>query len=139
MNALPLPGLKGSEPIGFLAAVGLLRALSTRRSFGAVKLGWADDSAWTAVLHTEKSCDEDQLVSELLEHLTGRSELPVFGGRGPNGEAIGGKEWSDIKVDPELFRSWLLATCSAARQSSREAADFLSAFGSELITAKSSG
>lgn len=139
MNTLPLPGLKGAEPIGFLAAVGLLRVLTTRHSLGAVKLGWADDSAWTAVLHTEKSCDEDQLVSELLEHLTGRSELPVFGGRGPDGEAVGGKEWSDIKVDPELFRDWLLATRSATHQSSREAADFLSAFGSELVRARSSG
>ncbi len=139
MSMIQLSGLKGSEPIGFLAAVGLLRVLAERRTFGEVKLGWADDSAWSAVLHTEKACDQEQLVSDLLGHLTGRANFPVFGGRGPDGTAIGGVEWNDFKVDPNLFRTWLIATRSAAAQGSREGADFLSAFGSELITARSSG
>jgi hypothetical protein len=139
MNTLQLPGLKGTEPIGFLAAAGLLRVLAGRRSFGSVKLGWSDDSAWSAILHTETACDRERLVSELLGHLTGRGDLPVFGGRDPDGRAIGGTEWKDIKVDPELFRTWLIATRSATDRDRREEADFLSAFGSELVTARSSG
>jgi hypothetical protein len=134
-----LSGLKGTEPIGFLAAVGLLRVLAGRRTFGEVRMGWSDDSGWSAVLHTEKACDGDRLVADLLEHLSGRGSLPIFGGRGPDGSPVGGTEWADIKVDPLLFRDWLLATRPAARRDEREAADFLSAFGSELITARSSG
>ena len=139
MSILQLPGLKGSEPIGFLAATGLLRVLAGRRTFGEVKLAWADDSAWSAVLHTEKECDEEQLVSDLLGHLKGRANFPVFSGRGPDGAAIGGTEWNDFKVEPDSFRTWLIATRSATAQGDREGADFLSAFGSELITARSSG
>ena len=116
MNELHLTGLKGTEPIGFLAALGLLRVLTCRRTFGAVRLGWDDDSGWSAVLHTEKACDEVRLVEDLLEHLSGRAGLPIFGGHRPDGSAIGGTEWKDIKVDPKLFRDWLLATRPAANR-----------------------
>lgn len=139
MSTLLLPGLKGTEPIGFLAAVGLLRVLASRGTFGEVTLGWDDDSSYSAVLHAEKECDEVRLVDDLLQHLSRRGSLPIFGGRGPDGIAIGGTEWKDIKVDPPLFREWLIATRPESHRGQREAADFLSAFGSELITARSSG
>ncbi len=47
--------------------------------------------------------------------------------------------WDDIKVDPELFREWLFRTRPATIATDREQADFLTAFGSEFVTATSSG
>ena len=143
----PLSGLKGAEPIGFLAAVGLLRVLSARRSFGAVKLSWSDDSAWTAVLHTEKPCDETMLIEKFVSHMVNRSSAPEFNGRGICPDSLENQTgcWlspsvlDDVKISLELYRQLLDVTRSGSRSDQREAADFLSAFGSELIAARSSG
>ena len=133
MNALALPGLKGTEPIGFLAAVGLLRVLAVRRSFGNVALGWADDSDWPAVLHTEEACDAGRLVAELLEHMRGRYSFPVFAGVTPSGKPLIDEAWDDVKVPRDRFAAMLLAVRNVARPGEREAADFYSALGSELV------
>lgn len=141
MNTLPLPGLKGSEPIGFLAAVGLLRVLNDRRSFGAVKLGWSDDSAWTAVLHTEKLCDQTLLLENLVSRLVNRSSAPEFNGRGTCPSSLGNQTWcwlspsvlDDVKIALESYRQLLDVTRSGARWDQREPADFYSGLGCELI------
>jgi hypothetical protein len=134
MNTLQLSGLKGTEPIGFLAAVGLLRVLAKRRTFGAVKLGWSDDSVWSAVLFTEKTCDEEQLIGDLLVHMRGRAAFPVFAGVKPDGKPLDDAAWGDVKVAQDRFAMMLGAVQSEARPSDRETADFYSALGSELIT-----
>ncbi len=141
MNTLPLPGLKGSEPIGFLAAVGLLRVLTARRSFGAVKLGWSDDSAWTAVLYTEKPCDETLLIEDFVVHMENRSSAPEFNGRGICPDLVGNQTrcWlspsllNDVKIALESYRQLLDVTRSGARWDQREPVNFYSALGSELI------
>lgn len=129
MTTLSLPGLKGSEPIGFLAALGLLRVLSCRGSFGNVRLAWADDAASSAVLHAERECDEGRLIADLLEHMRGRAALPVFAGVMPSGAMIGGKAWDDVKVPLADFATML----RGVRAGGRESADFYAALGTELV------
>lgn len=134
MNTLQLSGLKGAEPIGFLAALGLLRVLAGRRSFGAVKLGWSDDSIWSAVLSTERACNEEQLIDDLLIHMRGRAAFPVFAGVKPDGTPLDGEAWDDVKVAQDRFAAMLGAVRSEVGLADRETADFYSSLGSELIT-----
>lgn len=142
MNTLRLPGLKGSEPIGFLAAVGLLRVLSDRPSFGTAKLGWSDDSAWTAILHTENPCDAASVIENVLSHQVNRSSAPEFNGRGASSDSNDNQMWcwlspcvmDDVKISLELYRQLLYITRSGTRWDQREPADFYSGLGSELIS-----
>ncbi len=133
MNTLLLTGLKGTEPIGFLAALGLLRVLGDRCSFGAVKLSWSCGSVWSALLHTEKACDEERLIGDLLAHMRSRATFPVFAGVKPDGQPLDDEVWNDVKVPLGQFATMLAAVRSAATRSDREVADFYSALGSELI------
>lgn len=137
MSRVTLTGLNATDPLGFLAGVGLLRVVSNRGTFGAAKLAWSDEPPWPAELVTEKDCDADALVADLVAHMTGRGALPAYSGRTPAGETVGPEAWDDIKVKPPQYREWLLATRPAATATARESADYLSAFGSELIVAVS--
>ena len=80
MNTLPLPGLKGAEPIGFLAAVGLLQICARQPKLGQVALGWNLDAEPTAVLFTEGAGSVDELVaSALVPWMAGRWRSRCFG------------------------------------------------------------
>jgi hypothetical protein len=139
MSELPLPGLRATEPIGFLAAIGLLRVCTQRKSLGLVKLGWSDDAGWPAVLHTDRECDRDGLIDDLLAHMRGRSAASAFNGRADpprvNRSApwLSPNHWDDIKVPCDDYRSLLATARVTTDERNREAADFLSALGSELI------
>lgn len=157
MSTLLLAGLRATEPIGFLAAVGLLRVIDGRGMFGRVRLGWSDAPGWPAELLTERDCGDADLVADLLAHMGGRANFPAFSGWTPAGELVGAADkpadepaegddvevekgrWKDVKVGPTLFRDWLVRTRPAATPADRESSDFLAAFGSELVTATSSG
>jgi hypothetical protein len=67
---LELTALQGHTPIGFMAAVGLLRIAPT-----GTKLSWHPASQ-TAQLH---GVERDALLTHLLTHMTGRADSPEFG------------------------------------------------------------
>jgi hypothetical protein len=139
MSELMLSGLRATEPIGFLAALGLLRICDKTQLLGSVKLGWADDAEWSAVLATESECDADRLVAMLLDHMKGRSTAPAFqalpegagGDDSGNGPAL--QEWNDVKVPLDDYRNRLVAVRQTTDRGHRESADYLSALGSEFI------
>ncbi|HXG10879.1 MAG TPA: hypothetical protein VNK04_14060 [Gemmataceae bacterium] len=141
MSKIPLTGLVGSQPIGALAAFGLLRVCSSRAALGQVKLGWNWAAEPTAVLVTETDCDADCLVELLVDHMNGRHQFPPFCGQAPmptpNGSPA--EVWDDLKPSPKDFTDLLTQTRDASSASNREAVDFLAAFGCELITASSTG
>lgn len=64
MNRIELPALRAGDPLGFLAALGLLRALSGRCGIEA-HLGWEGLSG-PAQIHTPLA-DVDEMVSVLAE------------------------------------------------------------------------
>jgi hypothetical protein len=125
MSQLTLPGLRATEPIGFLAALGLLRICSRRESFGLVKLGWSDDARGSAVLHTENKCDPDRFIDELLAHMRCRSSAPAFNGRAdpPHDRAATAEAaldaWGDVKVPLQEYRARLVAVRATADEYNR--------------------
>jgi hypothetical protein len=137
VSDITLPGLKGNEPIGFLAALGLLRVCCTRPGLGSPKLGWEAEGGRAALLVTESDCDSDRLIDELLAHMRDRHTWPSFSGRAPDGSVVGSDDWDDIKVEPRLFADLLCVTRPYAWKD-RQAADFLSALGSEVVSAQNS-
>jgi hypothetical protein len=92
------------------------------------------------VLHTEHECDQEQLIEDLLAHMRGRSGASAFNARADppcNGRTacwLSPNEWDDIKVPLSDYRNLLVAVRAATDKHNREAADFLSALGSELIS-----
>lgn len=62
MTVLPLPALDGQTPLGFLAALGVLRLVAEHTEY-PVRLAWSPRSA-TAVLHDAQP-DLDSLVDDL--------------------------------------------------------------------------
>lgn len=136
MSEILLSGLKGGEPIGFLAGLGLLRVCSRREALGTVKLGWKQPAGAAGVLVTDAECGLDRLVEEVLDHMRGRHQLPLLSGRPAAGITIGDDDWDDMKVDPDLFAALLKATRPHVNLDDRESTDFLAALGSECIRAQ---
>ncbi|HLJ96705.1 MAG TPA: hypothetical protein VKU02_26265 [Gemmataceae bacterium] len=137
MSEILLSGLKSGEPIGFLAGIGLLRVCSHREALGSIKLGWKQPAGAAGVLVTGAESEPDQVIEEVLDHMRGRHQVPVYSGRPAAGITVGDGDWDDVKVDPELFGALLRATRPYVNPDDRESADFLAALGSELVAARS--
>ncbi len=125
MTRIDLNGLCGSSPIGAMAAFGLLRVCSQISELGTVALSWKQTSDWHPILHVMhgvKNCEE--LAVRVVQFLCGRSQAEFL------------RMSDDIKMVPEVFRDKLTETQKTATGKSRDVADFLSAFGCDLITYK---
>lgn len=130
MNSLNLPGLSGSNPLGALAAFGLLRVLAKEERFGEVKLAWSLAADWIPELHCEQACNLDQLIEFLIDRQSERIEVLFQEG------------WrDDIKLAPDDFRQlWVsvlrLYNDDTELSLASELAAFLTAYGSEVIKDK---
>ena len=131
-NNIVLPGLIGSNPLGALAAFGLLRVCNEIPSMNGASLHWnrelegvpIDD--WVAVLRVPDGTDETKLI-ELLTNRQKYRPLCVFG-------------WSDdIRVKPEDYRALLDKLAKMATLNYRLVADYFTSFGSEMATDESQG
>ena len=65
---LVLTALDGTNPLGFLAALGVLTTASTRWPERRTRLGWRPD-VWDAVLDVDGDLDREALVHGLWEAL----------------------------------------------------------------------
>jgi CRISPR-associated endonuclease/helicase Cas3 len=117
LHALPLPGLDGSNPLGFLAALGTLRLAD--RAFPGAALGWEDRSPPTAVLHLPVKKSPDEFASALLQVAGSARRCLAFA--------------DDLKIPADQFREFQREARDASR-TDREFADFLSAYADPLIT-----
>jgi hypothetical protein len=71
MREVKLPGLQVGNPVGFMAALGLLRILNEDHGL-EVTLAWQDGHAMLGGI------DEDGLLTLLNQHMRGRSRAPEF-------------------------------------------------------------
>lgn len=81
-----LMGLPASSPIGFMAALGMLRVLSSDRGC-AIRLGWRSGHAVIEGMEVQSA------IAELYANMNSRAESPEF-------------NWADSprKVKPEAYR-----------------------------------
>ncbi len=74
-HSLELPALDGTNPLGFLAALGTLAVLS--ESDPAFRLGWRRGPKWTAFLTRNKPFSDAGLARLLARKLRGKSVPPA--------------------------------------------------------------
>lgn len=114
---LPLPGLDGSNPLAFLAALGTLRVAD--RAFGGAKLSWRFDGCWSPVLHLPREVSPDDLASAMLAAAPKDRRCLTFA--------------EDVKALMGPFCAAQRDAAGIARDG-REFADFLAAYADPLVT-----
>ena len=138
-----LTALDGSNPLGYFAALGLLRILSDHSIAGnpAPRLSWVDTGRWVAVLHW--SGRKDDLLDLIERDLQSAREDPALGlaydGAGAtvkHDEAV----VRDLKPLPDTLRAFqesavtALVVDSLRRVALRRSADIVAAYGSDTAT-----
>lgn len=138
--SLLLPGLDASNPLAYLAALGLLQALQDSSAQVEPnkpwRLSWRDEGRWLAVLHG--SSDAEAVIQTLHADVASwRDELALqlaYDDQGRRVSASTKKATFDLKSSPETFRGFAdeaAGNCTPAR---RRSADLIAAYGSELVT-----
>jgi len=120
-SGVALPGLSASNPLGFLAALGVLRGITAARPSSDVRLAWASDVQWTPYLSGNGLDSQEELLDALCEFTRQRA--------GHRALEIG----DDIKFSVDEYRHEVLAAalgrCTA---NERTEIDFLAAFASDV-------
>lgn len=115
-EALDLRGLDGSNPLGFLAALGVLRLLD--RPGHSPRLSWhRAHGGWTARLWLRDPPSEPELAERLAAQLRASAGHPAFA------------RWDDLSVAPEEFRRFADDAARGASRDDREWVDFAASFG----------
>ena len=102
MTGLPLPALDGRAPLGFLAALGVLR-LVTEHTGHSARLAWSTQDA-TAVLHDAQPT-VDALVDDLVEIVNAILEGGVLPETGSDFPPFGGPK-DKLRLTREEFPSY---------------------------------
>lgn len=123
MAELTLKGLDGSNPLAFLAALGVLRAVEERQ--GGVRLSWRDEGVWRPVLHGFDRVVED-LVALLDEDRHALRDDPALA------LSYGDREL-DLKPPPAEYRQYLERLVSDATPTRRRSIDWAAAFASDVV------
>lgn len=127
-TTISLPGLDGSNPLGFLAALGTVRAVTLHWPQHRVKMVWTTSAVgWRPELHIHPALDQNVLLSGLndfLQHSVLLQLLPTY---------------EDLTIPVMAFREAGVATVHTITSADRTAADFLAALGSEVIEARVNG
>jgi hypothetical protein len=122
MTEIRLTGLAGANPLGALAAFGLLRCCEEMEGFQGARLGWTSAPDWFAVLETDGPADGDSLVAALVARQKNRSEACEL-------------NWaSTLKTAKQDYLTAASQSADALNNGHRYFADFLTSFACELQT-----
>ena len=123
MPDLVLPALDGTNPLGFFAALGVLRAVSAAEP--SARLGWRYLAGWRPVLYS--SCADlgalvDVLDADRLACVDDKALALTY----DEGER-------DLKPKPECFRDLLLQLVKESSPERRRSVDWAAAFGTDVV------
>jgi len=114
MNALVFRGLDGSDPMGFMAACGLLRVAA--RTIDDTRLSWVEQGGWLAQLHVPDGVDPSDLVMNDLKRWRKGHPAVDF--------AVGAeRKVQDLKHPPVAYRELMRMVAP-----DREGAPFIAAY-----------
>ena len=123
MSDMVLTGPDGTNPLGFLCAVGLLRVLHGRVP-GQPRPSWREaEGCWRPVLHLPEGHPDP--VQAVLEDLSSWRDVDPP-------ELTFPPDLRDLKVPPEAFRQ-SARTASERAERDRRHADFLAAYASDVV------
>lgn len=128
MKVLRLAGLDGSNPLGFLAAIGLLRVAQAGGC--SARLGFEADGSFGAVLHTVASPSE--LVTLVAADAVAASKSPAWLLTYGKAEKRGIKQVADLKAPPAEFRAFLARCRDGWIEGDEEAAAYAASFGTDV-------
>lgn len=128
MSRIQLVGVDGSNPLGFLAALGLLQIVPGAR------LGFCDDGAFRAFvdgLHDSESDLAKRISEDAMAAADQRAPWRLTYTKAAT-KKQGPQQVADLKPPPDDFKRFL-ANCVAAWLSGNdEAADYAAAYGSDV-------
>lgn len=123
MSTLLLPGVAIASPIGFMAALGLMRVLGEDCGLSP-RLGWEQGKAQLSGI------DADTVQHALLAHMQGRSEAPEFNfsvGQGRSSQRV--KHLREIR--PDEYRAAV-----QSMQGDTRALGFMAGFGTDAVVSE---
>lgn len=127
MSETVLTGLDGSNPLGFLAALGALNVLADQS--GLPRLAWRSGD-WRPILADARVLDREDLLDRLIGDVaTWRGDACLELKYAKGGKQA--KQAWDLKPPPAEFRSYLERLVVAADPEHRRAVDFAAAFATE--------
>jgi len=121
MSEFHLLGLDGGNPLGYLAALGTLRATSLAYPDTLVQMRWVNTGGWRPWLIVDKIVDETQWITDLHHFLHTGVDQPAF------------HIANDLVMSCQAFQAVAAKAQKAASTTDRQFADFVAAFGSEVV------
>ena len=128
MNKFALIGIQGTNPLGFLAALGILRLLP------GAKLAFEDDGLYRAFLETTATPSE--VVARIIEDAKSASAV-----RNPSWRLTYTKDATkkkdaqvvaDLKAPPADFKNYLARCISSWMKGEEESVAYAAAFGTDM-------
>lgn len=137
-NKVMLTGLDGSNPLAFLAALGVLRVLDEAKSDTEMeppRLTWEDTGRWRPVIYGRESLEE--VIDAILTDIRSWAAEPALNlayekGGGP-ADASDANATRDLKPTPSVMRMFLEQVARRAAEGQRRSADAAAAFGTEIV------
>jgi hypothetical protein len=127
MSRIQLAGVDGSNPLGFLAALGLLRVVP------GAKLGFLDDGSFRAFLD---GLDDSKLLAKIVSDDAKAAEDKSAPWRFIYTKAATKKqcpqEVADLKPPPDDFKKFLSSCVKAWLSGNEEAAGYAAAYGTDV-------
>ena len=122
-QGLLLSGFDGSNPLGFLAAVGTLRTVCLAEPEADWRMKWVThDGIWVPEMDSNGAVSTEEALVDLLCRALQRETTPEF-------------EFSNnLNIEPERFKAEAASAQLGAQIEDRRHADFVAAFGCELCT-----
>jgi hypothetical protein len=128
MSRIQLVGVDGSNPLGFLAALGLLRVVP------GAKLGFSDDGSFQAFVDgfDKSKADLAALVASDAEGAAAPNDAWRFTYTKAAGKKQGPKKVADLKPPPEDFKRFLASCIDEWILGNEEVAAYAAAYGTDV-------